>query len=406
VSSPVTPTVASLKAEPFNGGGKLMMGCGVAGVVLLALTLLGGGMTSPKEMFFSYLVAFAYWCGIGFASVILLMIFHATHARWMTILRRPVEAMATVMPIFLLLIIPVWVGMSHLYSWIDPVAAGFGREALAKIAHKAPYLNKTGFIVRSVLFILVAWGLGWRLFGWSRQQDREGGPALLERQRRLSAGGMPFIALAITFAAFDWLMSLNPTWFSTIYGVYYFAGSFVSALSLLAILTYHGTRNNLFSGGMNIEHTHSIGKLMLAFICFWTYIAFSQLLLIWIAGLPEETPFYITRFNAGWRGMGVFLIFAHFFIPFGLLLSRERKRDPKRLWRVAVWIMMVHYVDIYWLAMPTLYPEGATFHWTQPLAFLGVGALALAFGVWRLRGKLPIPMRDPYLAESLRYRQP
>jgi hypothetical protein len=145
---------------------------------------------------------------------------------------------------------------------------------------------------------------------------------------------------------------------------------------------------------------------MLAFTCFWTYIAFSQLMLIWIAGLPEETPFYITRFNPGWAGLGVFLIFGHFFIPFGLLLSRARKRDPKRLARVAAWILCVHYVDIYWLAMPTLYPEGATFHWTQLTAFFSLGALAVAFAVWRLRGVLPVPMRDPYLPESLRYRQP
>jgi hypothetical protein len=405
VSSPVIPTVASLKAEPFNGGGKMMMGCGVAGVLLIAITLLGG-MSAPKDMYFSYLAAFAYWCGIAFASVILLMCFHATHARWMTILRRPLEAMSSTMPIFLVLLIPVLIGMSHLYSWIDPAAAGFSKEALAKIAHKARWLNQTSFIVRSVVYILIASFLSWRLFSWSRQQDREGGTALLARQRRLSAGGMPFIALAITFAAFDWLMSLNPTWYSTIFGVYYFGGSFLSALSILAIATYHGMRNNVFSGGMNIEHTHSIGKLMLAFVCFWTYIAFSQLLLIWIAGLPEETPFYITRFNAGWRGMGVFLIFGHFFFPFGLLLSRKLKRTPKWLSLTAFYILLVHYVDIYWLVMPTLYREGATFHWTQPLALAGVGCLAIAFGIWRLRGKLPIPIRDPYLAESLRYRQP
>jgi hypothetical protein len=323
----------------------------------------------------------------------------------MTILRRPVEAMATAIPIFLLLMIPIFVGMKELYSWVDP-SPDLGKEVLAKLAHKARWLNQPFFIGRSVFYILLATAIGWRLFGLSLRQDREGGAALLEKQRRLSAGGLPFIALAITFAAFDWMMSLNPTWFSTIFGVYYFAGSFGAALSLLAVLTYHGMRNDLFSGGMNIEHTHSIGKLMLAFTAFWTYIAFSQLMLIWIAGLPEETPFYITRFKAGWQGMGVFLIFFHFFVPFGLLLSRARKRDPKRLLRVAVLILAVNYVDLYWLIMPTLYPDGATFHWTQLTAFAGMGGLVVAFGFWRLRGKPPIPMRDPYLAESLRYRQP
>jgi hypothetical protein len=403
---PTTPTVASLKVEPFRGGSQLMMGGGIAGLVLLAITLIAGGMTSPKDTFYSYLVAFAYWCGIGFASVLLLMIFHAVHARWMTILRRPVEAMASTMGIFLLLVIPVLIGMKDLYSWIDPVAAGFDREALHKIAHKAKWLNVNFFIVRSVLYILFATFVGWRLFGMSRRQDKEGGTEGLARMRRASAGLLPFMAIAITFAAFDWLMSLNPTWYSTIFGVYFFAGSFLSALSILAIVTWQANLKNLFGGGMNIEHTHSIGKLMLAFTCFWTYIAFSQLLLIWIAGLPEETPFYITRFKPGWAWMGIVLIFFHFFAPFGALLSRSLKRNPQKLSMVALWILCIHYVDIYWLVMPTLYKDGFTFHWTQPLAFAGVGLVAVAVGISRLRGRLPVPMRDPYLPESLRYRQP
>jgi len=408
VSSPGshTPTVSSLKIEPFRGGSKLMVGTGVIGLLLLIVTLAGGWATSPKDTLYSYLVAFAYWAGIGFASVLLLMIFHAVHARWMTILRRPVEAMASSMWIFIVLVIPVWIGMKDIYTWVDPAAAGFVGEALARIKHKAPYLNVQFFIIRSVAFILFSAFVGWRLFGLSLRQDREGGTALLARQRRMSAGLIPFVAIAITFSAFDWLMSLNPTWFSTIFGVYYFAGSFLSALSILAIVTWQANLKNLFGGGMNIEHTHSIGKLMLAFTCFWTYIAFSQLLLIWIAGLPEETPFYITRFREGWRGVGIALIFFHFFVPFGALLSRSLKRNPQRLAIVAIWILLIHYVDIYWLTMPTLYPEGVTLHWTQPLAFAGVGLVAVAVGVSRLRGRLPVPMRDPYLAESLRYRQP
>jgi len=308
--------------------------------------------------------------------------------------------------VFIVLVIPIWLGMKQLYSWVDPVAAGFTGEALAKIKHKAGWLSVNFFIVRSVAYILVATFLGWRLFGWSLRQDREGGTDLLARQRRFSSGGLPFVALAITFGAFDWMMSLNPTWYSTIFGVYYFAGSFLSALSLLAIATWQANLNGLFGGGMSIEHTHSIGKLMLAFTCFWTYIAFSQLLLIWIAGLPEETPFYITRFKGGWAGMGIFLILGHFFIPFGALLSRSLKRDPRKLAGVGFWILLVHYIDIYWLVMPTLYPEGASFHWTQPLAFIGIGLLVIAFAVSRLRGRLPVPVRDPYLPESLRYRQP
>jgi len=404
-SSASTPAAGSLKVEPFRGGG-MWLGLGAVGFVFVLITVIVAMATDSRDAFYSYLVAFAYWCGIAFASVILLMCFHATRARWMTILRRPVEAMAATTLVFIVLVIPIWLGMKQLYSWVDPVAAGFTGEALAKIKHKAGWLSVNFFIVRSVAYILVATFLGWRLFGWSLRQDREGGTDLLARQRRFSSGGLPFVALAITFGAFDWMMSLNPTWYSTIFGVYYFAGSFLSALSILAIATWQANLNGLFGGGMSIEHTHSIGKLMLAFTCFWTYIAFSQLLLIWIAGLPEEIPFYITRFREGWRGVGIALIFFHFFVPFGALLSRSLKRTPQKLAIVGIWLLLIHYVDMYWLVMPTIHPEGVSFHWTQPVAFLGVGLVAVAFGMWRLRGRLPVPMRDPYLPESLRYRQP
>jgi len=396
------PQVPVVEMAPFRGGSRWVMGGGAAGLVFLILTFIGMAV-SPREAFFSYLVAFAYWCGIAMASVILLMIFHATHARWMTVLRRPVEVMAASVAIFLLLFIPLALGMKHIYIWVDP-PADLGREALKLLAHKRPYLNVTGFVVRAVVYLLLATFLSWRLYGWSLGQDKTGEVALTQRQRNLAAGGLPFIALAITFAAFDWLMSLTPTWFSTVYGVYFFAGSFVSTVSLLAIVTGMGRARNVFGGHMTDEHTHSVGKLMLAFTCFWTYIAFSQLLLIWIAGLPEETPFYITRFGAGWAWVGALLIFGHFFLPFGALLSRSLKRDPRKLAAVAIWILFIHYVDIFWLVMPTLHPEGFSLHWTNFTAFLGVGLVTIAFAVSRLRGRFAIPVKDPYLAESFRYR--
>jgi hypothetical protein len=399
------PSGSKISVPPFAGGGKWLTAGGGLGVVLLILTLVGT-VIDPHAAFFSYLTAFTYWGGISIASLILLMIFHATHARWMTILRRPVEAMAVSVPLFIVLFIPVIIGMKHTYVWVDPPES-LGREALRLIAGKHAYLNVTGFIVRGFFYLLLATFLGQRLFGWSLKQDTGGDPIrLLQSQRNLSAGGLPFLAMAITFAAFDWLMSLNPTWFSTIFGVYYFGGSFVSSLSLLALATAAGRKAGTFGGLMNDEHTHNIGKLMLAFVCFWTYIAFSQLLLIWIAGIPDETPFYIRRFSPGWAPLGILLIFGHFFLPFGALLSRRLKRDPQKLRWVALWILFIHWVDVYWLVMPSLDTEGFKPHWTDFTAFFGVGLVAIAFTIWRLRGKLPIPVKDPYLAASIRYHQP
>jgi hypothetical protein len=397
------PAGRTLDVAPFKGGGSWMVGGGIAGVLLLIVTFIGMAM-NPKDAGFSYLMAFAYWAGIAVASVILLMIFHATHARWVTVLRRPVEVMSASVLIFLFLFIPLIVAMKHVYVWIDPPAT-LGREALKLIAGKAAYLNVTSFIIRGVVYFAVAIVISRTLYGWSLKQDATGEVNLLQKQRNLGAGGLPFIALAITFAAFDWLMSLNPTWFSTVFGVYYFGGSLVSSLSLLAIITAKGRAAGVF-GGMNDEHTHNIGKLMLAFVCFWTYIAFSQLMLIWIAGLPDETPFYITRFNRGWAPIGILLIFGHFFLPFGALLSRSLKRNPRQLSIVAGWILFIHFIDIYWLVMPSRDPQGFALRWTDFTAFLGVGLVAIAYGVSLLRGKLPVPVKDPYIAESLRYRQP
>jgi hypothetical protein len=404
VSSVSSQSASPVQIERFQGGRQWVVAGGGAGLFFLVLTLIGLAI-DPAAASYSYLVAFSYWAGITMAALILLMIFHAVRAKWMVILRRPVEAMATTIPIFILLFIPVIFGMKHLYSWVTPPADST-REFLRLIEHKRPWLNTGFFIGRGFFYLLLATVVSWRLFSLSKKQDLTGEIALTQRQRNLGAGALPFIALAITFASFDWLMSLNPTWFSTVFGVYFFGGSFVSVLSLLAIVTDLGRSKNLYGAYITPDHTHNIGKLMLAFVCFWTYIAFSQFMLIWIAGLPEEVPFYITRFKHGWAALGIFMIVGHFFVPFACLLSRSLKRDSRKLAAVAFWILMIHYLDIYWLVMPTLTPEGVSFHWTSLTAFLGIGLLAIAFAVTRLRGQYAIPVKDPYLADSLRYRQP
>ncbi len=399
-----------VQIDRFAGGKQWLVAGGGVGLVLVLATL-GGFAIDPKTASFSYLVAFAYWCGLAFASVLLLQIFHATRAKWMVALRRPVEAMSATMPLFLLLFIPVIFGMKHLYSWVDPATsfpAGTPhlKETLALLDHKRPWLNTSSFIGRGFFYILLASFVSFRLYGWSKKQDTTGDVQLTQKQRSFASGMIPFVGLAMTFAAFDWMMSLNPTWFSTVYGVYYFGGSLASALSLLAIVTAESRGKDSFGAYLTAEHTHNIGKLMLAFVCFWTYIAFSQLLLIWIAGLPEETPFYMTRFAPGWAWVGIFMIVGNFFMPFGALLSRSLKRDPRKLMIVALWILLVHYVDLYWLIMPTLNPTEVAFHWTDATAFFGIGLLSVSFGVSRLRGQYALPIKDPYLADSLGYRQP
>jgi hypothetical protein len=390
--------------ERYQGGRSLMMGGAVGGLVLLLVTFAGLAI-DPQRTMFSYLVAFSYWGGISMASLLLLMIFHAFGAKWMTVLKRPLEAMATSVVLFAVLFVPIILGMKHLYVWVDPPAT-LGREALKLLEHKRPYLNQTAFIVRGAIYFLLFGLIAGRLFRWSTQQDESGAVDLTRRQRVLGTGALPLVALLFSFAAFDWLMTLNPLWFSTIFGVYFFGGSFLSVFAVLAIAAYRARGKDLFGDFVSVEHIHNVGKLMLSFTAFWGYIAFSQFMLIWVANLPEEIPFFIVRLKTNWAALGVVLIFGQFFIPFGALLSRSLKRDHRKLALVAVWILVIHYVDVYWLVVPTLSPQNMTFHWTSLTAFLGVGLLAVAFTVWRLRGRFSIPVKDPYLADSLGYRQP
>lgn len=391
--------------QKFKGGGAMgkAAGIGILGLVIA----LAGIAVDRKAALFSYLTSFSYWAGVSFGALILLMIFHAFRAKWMVVLRRPLETMATTVPLFLLLAIPVLLFMSDIYSWVKPEAAGIFTAHELHILHgKHSYLNPGFFIIRTIGYFVVATIIAWRLFGLSVRQDASGDPALTQKQRNLGIGGLPLLAVVITFASIDWLMSLNPIWFSTIYGVYYFAGSFWSTIAILIIVTTLARGKDQYGQFVSIDHMHNLGKLLFAFTCFWGYIAFSQMMLIWIANLPEEVPFYAVRMKGEWVGVGIALMVGHFVVPFALLLSRDLKRTPPRLSLVAGWALLMHLLDIYWLVMPTYDAEHVTVHWTLPFAWLGMGGLAVAFALWRIRGNYTVPIKDPYLEVSLQYRQP
>jgi hypothetical protein len=375
------------------------------GVIFTVIALVGVAV-DRKAALFSYLVAFSYWAGVALASLILLMIFHAFRAKWMTVLRRPLETMAATVPLFLLLALPILFFMGDIYSWVDPHKAGFHGHELEALHKKAPYLNTTFFVIRTVFYFVVAGFVAWRLFALSTRQDGSGDPQLTQKQRNLGVGMLPLLAFVITFAGFDWLMSLNPIWYSTIFGVYYFAGSLWSTFAILIIVVTVARGRDSFAEHVNVEHIHNLGKLLFAFTCFWGYIGFSQMMLIWIAGLPEEIPFFIVRMRGEWAAVGIALIVGHFFVPFAFLLSRDLKRNPTRLSLIAGWALLMNLLDVFWLVMPTLNPDKVTPHWSLLFAFVGLGGLGTAFGLWKLRGHYTLPVRDPFLETSLRYRQP
>jgi hypothetical protein len=395
--------------ERYTGTPKLMVPAFGLGVVGLVLTAVGFFM-NPEATSFSYLLGFTYWVGISVAALIMLAIFHTAKAKWLIVLRRTMETMAVSVPVFAVLFLGLIPALKYLYPWFpgSPLFANIHGVEVEHLAHKQHgYLNPTFFGIRQVIYFAVWIFVSTRLHGWSTHQDEAGGLDLTVKQRRFSPGSLPFLGLTITFASFDWLMSLTPMWQSTIYGVYYFAGSFLAAFCVLLLATVNAQGKDLYGSVVRIPHYHNLGKLMLAFTAFWAYIAFSQFLLVWIANIPEEAPWYGLRIFGAWRPMSIAIFFLHFVLPFFTLLSRNLKEKPRLLAVIAVYLLLMHAVDLYWLIWPAYSGEaGPTFHWTLLTAFVGVGGVAVGYALMKARGRYTLPVKDPYIAESLRYVQP
>ena len=388
----------------YRGGRTAMIASAVIGALGLLATLIDIAF-NPREALFSYLFAYAHFAGLAIAGLILLASFHASKARWPVVMRRPLEVIGDSCIVFVPLFLPIAIGVRELFQWVHPPPE-VGPHALDVMQHQALYLNVPFFIVRGVAF-LVFWAIvGHLLLRWSREQDRTGDLSLTVKQRRLSAIALPFLALSLSFAAIDWLMSLDPIWYSTLFGVYWFAGGFVSVIGLVAIIcAFRSDTEPLFASFLNPAHYASVGKFLLAFVAFWAYIAFDQFMLIWVADLPDEVRWYAGRWAGGWKVIAVLIPIGLFVLPFFALLSRKVTRHPQRLATVAIGINVIHLIESYWIVLPALHPDGPHPHWTSLTALLGVGGVWLAYAIFRLRGSYPVPVRDPYLPHSLRYRQ-
>jgi len=372
------------------------MGYGIAGLGLVAAA--AGYFADPKHFAFSYLAGFAWLTSIGLGGLFFVIIQHLTRAGWSVMPRRQAEWVSLVLPACAALFFPVAIFGHDLYHhWMSAEAKH--DEILQK---KASYLNVPFFTGRAVIF-LVAW-VGLSLYFWhtSRKQDETGDAKLTLKMGSFSAPAVLIFGLTLTFAAFDWLMSLDPHWYSTIFGVYFFAGAATSSLSVMALITIALQRAGLLKGMLTVEHQHDIGKLLFGFTVFWAYIAFSQFILIWYANIPEETIFYRHRWEGAWQPVSLLLLVGHFILPFLALLSRTAKRNATVLGAVAVWMLFMHWVDMYWLVLPTYDTHGHGPSWIDIaglLGPLGVGALVLAMAASRS----PLyPIRDPRLPESLK----
>jgi len=378
----------------------LIVGAGAIGV-LGAIAMVIGFAVAPVQAAFSYLTAWTFALSIAVGALIFLMIGHAVDARWTIVFQRITEAVAGSLPVLAVLFVPIALSVDRLYPWAAPDhAPGLDAEALAKLAHKAPYLNVTFWTVRAAVFLGSWIVIGELLAWWSARFARA--PRAIGRARALSAAGLPAIGLTLTFAAFDWLMSLTPLWYSTIFGLLYFAGGFVAALSLIAVIARGARRVPAVAASIHGSHTGALGRMMLAFLVFWGYMEFAQGIIVWIANKPDEVPWYVARGADQWGGVFALLVIGHFAAPFFVLLSKPLKRRSMPLAIAGAWLVAMHYVDIYWLVMPVLHGALAI-HWLDvaaPCAVLGLGAAAT---VARARTRQAIAAEDPRLAAAVAY---
>jgi hypothetical protein len=347
----------------------------------------------------SYLVNFSFFLSLSLGALFFVLIQHLTGATWGVVIRRLGEAIAANLPMLAVLAIPIVVGISSLYSWAD--AEHVAGDHLLQV--KQPYLNPTFFTIRLVIYFLAWTWLSRYYYKRSVEQDTSGDVNLTHRMQRLAGPAMVIFALTFTFASFDLLMSLDPHWFSTIYGVYFFAGSVVAFHALIALTVYWLQKSGRLEKSVTREHFHDVGKMVFAFTIFWAYIAFSQYMLIWYSNIPEETIWYLRRQTGQWTWVTVTLLFGHFFLPFFGLISRYPKRQMLLLLPGSLWVLAMHWVDIYWLAMPEFSAERIPVHALDFTLLIGLGGLFAANTIERLRKTSLIPEKDPRLEESLAF---
>lgn len=370
----------------------------LVGVGALSLSLVGWFM-DPQQFYQSWLMNYLFWLAFPLGAFGFVCLHNMTGGAWGFVVRRILESAASTTPLLLVFFLPVVLGLHELYEWADP--AHVAEDTL--LQHKAPYLNVPFFLTRAALYFGL-WLLATYLVTlWSRQQDQGETPRpnLTRRLQLLSGAGLPLYALTVSFATIDWGMTLEPHWFSTIYGMLFVAGQGLATLAF-AIITLGLLRDREpLAGVARPNHFHDLGNLTLAFVMLWAYMSFSQYLIIWAGNLPEEIGWYLARSEGGWQYFGPLLIAFHFALPFLLLLARRRKQSPPALMRIAAWVLVLRWIDIFWLIAPAFSPRQFSIHWLDITVFVAMGGLWLAFFLNRLGSWSLLPVNDPRIDEAL-----
>ena len=357
------------------------------------LALLACVFIDRKQFFQAYLIGWTFWTGIAVGSLALLMLQHLTGGGWGFVIRRALEAATRTLPIMAILFVPIIIGAHDVYHhWLDE--GELAKHAVVRF--KTPYLNLPFFIIRSVIYFAAWIGLAFFLNKWSLAQDRTADNRYTKNMRVLSGPGMVLLIFTVTFASVDWYMSLEPEWFSTIYGFIWVAAWALSALAFVIAVMANLSKEEPMKRIVAPLHFHDLGKLLLALVMLWSYFAFSQYLIIWSGNLPEEIGYYIYRTHGGWGAVIVTIGILHFGAPFLFLLSRNFKRNPGRLVLVAGLILLMRMVDLLWMLVPAFKGEHRWI-WLDLIALLGFGGAWIALFTWQLSKRPLIPINDPQL---------
>ncbi len=457
------PTYRIPADGPWAGAWRISAVIGIVGLAAASL----GWSSDPRRFAFSWLFAFMTFLAVGLGGLFFVLGQHLTGAGWGVTVRRTAEFMMSGLPVFALLFVPIALNLDHLYPWMH-MEEGHGEEIREEsgghgmlenlagsvahaqdpqelhdispdewvdereeeehhhsplhaehehiVRHKLPFFHSIGhagfFSVRVAIYFIAWILLTYFFFTWSTRQDKEKGLELTKKMQRLAPAATFVFALTLTFAAFDWMMSMEPSWYSTIYGVQYFAVSAVIGHAVIILLSLSMRRSGLIGEAVNVEHYHDLGKLLFGFIVFWAYISFSQFMLIWYAGIPEEATYYHLRWwgGGGFKGLSIIVVLGHFVLPFFLLISRNAKRRLEFLAFGCVWMLVMHVVEMYWLVMPyaeqepdSLVHTALRIHWIDIACLFAVGGIYMSVVLFQMTRFPLVPVGDPRLARALKF---
>ena len=376
-------------------GGRFL---GVSALAVLALiTTFVLGYFNPKQFAFSYLFAFYVFFTICMGGLFWVLVHHAVDAEWSVVVRRQMENLASLLPVMAVLFIPLIFVAPKLWYWMTYPA---GKDII--LDEKAGYLNIPFFWIRAAFYFGFFTIAAWLLKKFSVAQDKDGNPKYTLWNRKVTFASLPLFAVSLTFAAVDWLMGLDFHWFSTMWGVYIFAGSALSSMCVLVLILTALRSVGYMQKVITVEHYHIMGKLMFAFTVFWAYIGFSQYMLIWYANIPEETVYFLIRNVESWNILNIILVAGHFWLPFLLLLPQASKRNPTFLCGIAIWILLMHVLDLYIVVLPAMHKTGFSPSPLDLVSLIAIGATLVAVYLKKLGDSALWPLKDPRLRNSIR----